>query len=91
MDLVTEGILTLTRVLDYLENPPSGERLDAAARLAALFKENDCISFMVGAKMNQAYYDPEWPVELEIRQDRNQTDSQASEDKYLKNIEIEFV
>ena len=91
VDLVTEGILTLTRVLEYLENPPAKETDDAGIKLAALFLENDCISFMVGAKMNMAYYDPEWPIELEIRKNIIKRIAKILEDKYLKKIEIKFV
>ena len=91
VDLVSEGILTLTRVLEYLENPPAKEVKDAAISLASIFMENDCISFMVGAKMNQAYYDPEWPIELEIRKTVVRRIAKVLEEKYLKKVEIEFV
>lgn len=91
VDFVSEGILTLTRVLEYLENPPPKEKKDAAILLAALFMNNDCISFMVGAKMNLAYYDPEWPIELEIRKTVVRRIANVLEENYLKKIEIEFV
>ena len=91
VDLITEGILTLTRVLEYLENPPSKETRDAATRLTALFMENDCISFMVGGKMNLAYYDPEWPIELEIRKNIIRRIGKILEDQYLKKIDIKFI
>lgn len=91
VDLVTEGILTLTRLLEYLENPPAKETIDAATLLVALIMENDCISFMVGAKMNMAYYDPEWPIELEIRKNIIRRIARILEDKYLKKIKIKFI
>lgn len=91
IDLVTEGILTLTRVLEYLENPPAKGTEDAGIKLASLFLENDCISFMVGAQMNMAYYAPEWPIELELRKNIIRRIAKILEDKYLKKIEIKFV
>ena len=91
VDLVTEGILTLTRVLEYLENPPARQTQNAATRLAALFMTNDYISFMVGARMNLAYYDPEWPIELEIRKNIIKRIARILEVKYLKKIKINFV
>ena len=91
IDLVTEGILTLTRLLEYLENAPPRETQDAAARLYELIMGNDCISFIVGAKMNQAYYDPEWPVELEIRKNIIRRIAGILESRQLKKVDIEFV
>jgi hypothetical protein len=91
IDLVSEGILTLTRVQEYLENPPAADIRNAATELVALFMESDCIRFMIGAKMNMAYYAPEWPVELEIRRTVIKRISKILEDKYLKRLILEFI
>ncbi len=90
-DLVTEGILTLTRLLDYLENPPGSRIADAAVKLMQLILSNDSIMFMVGSNMNIAYYDPEWPMELELRKNLIRRIAGILEDKYMKKTEIKFI
>ncbi len=50
IDLVTEGILTLTRIYEYLENSENSD--DAAGKLIKFMLNTDCITFMVGAKLN---------------------------------------
>ncbi len=91
VDLITEGILTLTRVLNYLKDPPPEKTDDAAVLLSSLLKENDCITFMVGGKINQAYSDSEWPIELIQRETAVRQIAGILRDKYLKKIEIEFI
>ena len=67
VDLVTEGILTLTRTVEYLENGFHDKEKNAAYELMQFLLSSDCIEFMVGAKLNQAHYDPNLPIEIEIR------------------------
>ncbi len=66
VDLVTEGILTLTQTLEYLENG-NWDIDNAAGKLVKFLLDSDCIDFMVGAKLNQAHYNANMPVEIEIR------------------------
>ena len=66
VDLVTEGILTLTRAAEYLEKEELGHQ-DAAGQLVEFFLSSDIIEFMVGAMLNQAHYDPSLPIEIEVR------------------------
>lgn len=92
IDLVTEGILTLTQALDYLENPQNGEnKKDAAKELTNILLDNDCIEFMVGAKLNQAHYDPDLPVELEIRKNVVKRMIGVLQDKYMKKVNVQFI
>ena len=90
-ELVTEGILTLTRLLQYLEHPPAVGTQDAAVRLMNLVLANDSIMFMVGSNMNIAYYDPEWPLELELRKNIVRRIAGMLEDRYMKKTEIQFI
>ncbi len=71
IDLVSEGILTLTRVSDLLR---SGVRkkdvmfqTDGAANLIRLLLDADHIHFIVGHALNPAHQNPELPNELGIR------------------------
>jgi len=91
VDLVTEGILTLTRLMEYLLTPPERRRSDAAVSLYNMIMESDCISFLVGSSLNKAYHDPDWPVELELRKNLIKRISKVLEDRYLKKVEVEFI
>ncbi len=89
VDLVTEGILTLTKLSEYLE---SGLPLDdAAGKLMKFLLDSDEIKFMVGAKLNQAHYDPSLPVEIEIRKNVVKKIAKLLEDKYVKKVDVRYV
>lgn len=89
IDLVTEGILTLTKACEYLE---SGEvENDAAGDLVKFMLDTDCITFMVGAKLNQAHYDPNLPVEIEIRKNVIKKISDILETKYFKKVTVQYM
>ena len=89
-DLVTEGILTLTKTLEYLESGYDGED-NAGVKLVKFFLDSDCINFMVGAKLNQAHYDPNLPIEIEIRKNIIKKMAKILEDKYLKKVSIQYM
>ena len=76
VDLVTEGILTVSRVLDYardyLENNETYSRWcykrDGASLLARmLFEEATDINFFVGRAVNPAHQDPEMAISFDIK------------------------
>ena len=90
VDLVTEGILTLTETLECLE----AGKLDvdnAAGKLIKFLLDSDCINFMVGAKLNQAHYNPALPVEIEIRKNIIRKMASVLQDKYFKKVNVEFM
>ena len=90
VDLVTEGILTLTETLECLE----AGKLDvdnAAGKLIKFLLDSDCINFMVGAKLNQAHYNPALPVEIEIRKNIIRKMAIVLQDKYFKKVNVEFM
>lgn len=89
VDLVTEGILTLTKTAEYLETGISFD--DAAGKLMKFFLDTDVIKFLVGAKINQAHYDPNLPIEIEIRKNIIKKIAKLLEDKYTKKVEVRFV
>jgi hypothetical protein len=89
VDLVTEGILTLTKTLEYLENGQSEH--NAAETLMNFMLDSDCINFLVGAQMNKAHYDPNLPIEIEIRKNIIKQIAKVLEEKYLKKVNVQFV
>ena len=89
IDLVTEGILTLTKTLEYLESGKT--EADAAKKLMDFLLDSDVINFLVGAQMNKAHYDPNLPIEIEIRKNIIKQIAKILEEKYLKKVNVQFV
>ncbi len=91
VDLITEGILTLTRTAKLLEErlPTRGD--SPAARLARLFLESDIIHFVVGSRINEAHQDPSLPMDLEIRRNIIKRVAKILEEHYLKETSITCV
>lgn len=92
-DLITEGILTLGRVSELLENSLSAEAVhrNAAVRLLDELLNSDVIRFLVGTRINEAHQDPNMPVELEIRRNIIKKIAGILRDKYLKEVDIEYI
>lgn len=90
VDLVTEGVLTLTKTLEYLESGNT-DIDNAAGKLVNFLLDSDCINFMVGAKLNQAHYDPSLPVEIEIRKNIIKNIAKVLQDKYFKKVNIQYM
>jgi hypothetical protein len=85
VDLVTEGIITLSHVLACLEGeePVTGQS-NPAAQIVAMLLDSDIITFLVGARLNEAHHDPSLPVELDIRKNTVRRICRILEQKYLK-------
>lgn len=90
VDLVTEGILTLTKALEYLDNGIQDVD-NAAGKLVKFLLDSDCINFMVGAKLNQAHYDPALPIEIEIRKNIIKKMADVLQDKYFKKVSVQYM
>ena len=90
IDLVTEGILTLTETLNLLEGKaqPSGE---SAALLRDRLLDSDVVKILVGTKVNQAHQDPNLPIELEIRRSLLRRIATTLETRYFKEVTLEFI
>ncbi|MEG2076074.1 MAG: hypothetical protein RRY34_06190, partial [Victivallaceae bacterium] len=89
VDLVTEGILTLTVVARILEGE-SVERSAAVDSMINMLIESDVIEFIVGTKVNEAHQDPSLPVDLEIRRNIVKRIKTVLEDKYRKKVIIRY-
>ncbi len=91
VDLVTEGILTLTEVLNILEGKEKYTGDHAARLLSEHLLNSDIIHFLVGTRINQAHQDPNLPVELEIRRSLMRRIATVLEERYLKEVTLEFI
>lgn len=92
-DLVSEGIITLGKVSEFLESgiPKGCHPKNPALQIVNRLLDRDKITFLVGTKINDAHQDPNMPVELEIRRNIIKKISRLLTDKYLKETELLFV
>lgn len=92
VDLVSEGILTLTDVVQRLEaDPPLTTPVPLAAKqMIDLFRESDEIEFIVGTKVNEAHQDPSLPMDLEIRRNIVRRLKSVLENKYRKRVLMRY-
>jgi len=93
VNLVTEGILTLGKVARILETYNSRTRLSngPADQIIKMLLESDRIHIINGTRINVAHQDPSLPVELEIRRTVVKRVVRLLEQKFLKDIDIEYL
>lgn len=93
IDLVTEGILTLSKVANILKNYTSDQDLGdgPADKMVKLFIRSDEIHILVGTKINIAHQDPTLPVELEIRRTVAKRIARLLDQKFLKGGSVKFI
>jgi serine/threonine protein phosphatase PrpC len=93
IDLVTEGMLTLSKVANVLEARVPTEKLpcDAVKKFVEILQDSDQVHFIVGTKINEAHQDPNIPVEIGIRRTIIGRLRKALEDQYLKETSQEYL
>lgn len=92
-DLVTEGILTLGRCAVLLENHRTFENQPASPALDLIlaFLDADRLRFVVGTRVNEAHQDPRLPLELEIRRNVVKKIVGILREKFLKEVDLDFI
>jgi hypothetical protein len=89
IDLVTEGMLTLNRVVDYMKRGvPEGEE-NAATKLYDILKSCDGITFMVGTARNAAHQNASFPPEMLLRRSVVETLATLLRDEN-KTVEVSY-
>ena len=93
VDLVTEGTVTLAKVVEILEHGKSGEpaRKNPATDLVSLMLQSDIVEFVVGTRINEAHQDPNIPVELDLRRNIVRKISGLLETRHLKTSSLRFL
>ena len=91
IDLITEGILTLSKVERLLTQGIPEKSQGPANDLVNLIQNSDKITFIVGTRINVAHQDPNLPVELEIRRNVVKKIKYLLETKFLKDVEITYL
>ena len=89
--LVTEGILTLGRVLSALEEKrPIDDEPPAARAILEMFRCHARNEFIVGTKVNESHQDPNIPQDLELRRGVVRRIVAELETKYRKKTKVQF-
>lgn len=93
INLVTEGILTLGKVTEILKVHNSNYVLGRgpADQIVDLILQSDEIHIIIGTRINIAHQDPTLPVELEIRRTVVKRIARLLEEKFLKEVSMEFI
>lgn len=92
-NLVTEGIITISKVEEILENynsevPLHGSPSDEIVRR---LMSHDIIHILVGTRINWAHHDPDQPVEIEIRKTVVKRIVKLLEEKFFKKVIVEYI
>lgn len=92
-EMVTEGILTLGKVEEILQNYDSDTRLQNSPpeEVTKLLLQHDIIDIIVGTRINWAHQDPEQPLELELRKFVVKRIVKILTHKFFKKVKVEFV
>jgi hypothetical protein len=93
IDLVTEGVLTISAVAERLETSEEvrNPEKDTASEIVKMLLNSDEIHFLIGTRVNNAHQDPSLPVELEIRRNVIKKIVRLLEEKYLKEVSLQFI
>lgn len=93
MDLVTEGILTISKVTRILKDFSPSYTLGKgpADRIVKLLQQSDEIHFIIGTRVNVAHQDPNLPIDLEIRRTVVKRMARILEEKFLKEVTITYI
>ena len=91
VDLVCEGMLTLTHAAELLEGDYRNEARSPARKMIEIFLRNDIITFLVGTRINEAHQDPRMSTELEYRRNIIKRIAKNLKDNFLKEINIEYI
>jgi hypothetical protein len=92
-EMVTEGILTLGKVEEILENYNSDTHLQSSPpeEVTRLLLQHDSINIIVGTRINWAHQDPEQPLELELRKFVVKRIVNLLINKFFKKVSVEYV
>lgn len=68
LDLVTEGIVTLSKAVSKLASPEEAYGKDGASRLARVLLDADHVEFLVGKAVNPAHQNPNLPISITLKE-----------------------
>ena len=86
--LVTEGCVTLSKVIELLNTPGPDARINPATKMRDLLLASDKIAIDVGTAINPAHQDPLLPVSLDIRRNIVKSLADVLRRKYFKDVTV---
>jgi hypothetical protein len=92
-ELVTEGILTLSKVSEILRTYQTYHKRGKgpAEQIIKYLFESDEIHLLIGMRINQANHVPGLPLELEVRPTIARRIAHLLEDNFLKEVHVKFM
>lgn len=92
VELITEGILTLSKASELLKrfNSADDAGKGPADMLIKAMLESDEIHFLVGTHINAANQDPNLPIELEFRRTVVHRIARTLDEKFMKEVSMKF-
>lgn len=92
VEIITEGILTLSKVHELLKKHPANHFFGKgpAGQIIKLLLDSDEIQFLVGTSINPAHWDPSFPPDLEWRRTIVHRIARVLEEKFLKEVSMRF-
>jgi hypothetical protein len=95
IDIVTEGVLTLSKVTYMLNTMHLNSNMQfgrgPADQICQLLLDTDEIYILVGTKINESHHDPTLPVEIEIRKTLIQRLTKVLSEKYMKVVVVKYM
>lgn len=93
VDLVTEGMLTLTEVTERLTKKVMVKNMpeDPAKRFIQILRRSDQVEFVVGTKINDETDDPNLAAKIGIRFPLIDAMVRALEQNYLLEVEVRYL
>ena len=93
VDLVTEGMLTLSAVSERLRKKELLKNMpeDPAKRIIKILRETDQIQFVVGTKINDDTDDPTTAAKIGVRFPLIEQMTRSLEQNYLKEVEVKYL
>lgn len=93
IDLVTEGVLTLNKVITLLSNATGNYNFGngPADKISESLLNSDEIHLLVGTKINPAHHEPDLPVEIALRKSVIKRLVEVLEKKYMKEVIVEYL
>ena len=95
IDIVTEGVLTLSKVTYMLNTLNINSNMQfgkgPADQICQLLLDTDEIYVLVGTKINESHHDPSLPVEIEIRKTLIQRLTKVLSEKFMKVVHVQYM
>ena len=95
IDLVTEGVLTLSKVTYLLNTIKLNSNMQLgkgpADQICKMLLDTDEIHILVGTKINENHHDPNLPVEIEIRKHLIQRLTKVLSEKFMKVVSVRYM